>query len=162
MNPHGEPAYQPHPPTSHRRPRHWPWIAGIAAAFAAGTVISATNPPATPAPAATITVTAEAPAPAAAPAPATTRTVTVTRTVTPAPLATVPGEGTYLVGVDMAPGVWRAAATTADSCYWARLSSTDTGDIIDNNNTSGPVVLTIRKTDVAFETSGCAEWRRVS
>lgn len=170
MNPNGDHSpYQYQPPTPHarRRPRRWPWIAGIIGAFALGGVVTATNPPTTQ-PAAANTVTVTAPAPPAPPA--VTRTVTVTKTVratvkvtvTPAPLAMVPGDGTYLVGPDMPPGVWRSAPTDSGNCYWARLSSTDTGDIIDNNNTTGPTVVTVRRSDAAFESAGCSEWRRVA
>lgn len=32
------------------------------------------------------------------------------------------------------------------------------GDIIDNNNSKGPVTVTIKESDGYFETQGCADW----
>ena len=34
-------------------------------------------------------------------------------------------------------------------------------DIIANNNSSGPSVVTIKSTDKVFEDSGCEDWTRV-
>lgn len=72
---------------------------------------------------------------------------------------TFAGDGTYLVGKDVRPGVYKAAAMTG--CYWARLKSIDTSDIIDNQNADGPVVLQILATDKAVEVSGCSEFHKV-
>ena len=47
-------------------------------------------------------------------------------------------------------------------CYWARLSSLDTSDIIDNNNSSGPQVVEILPTDRAFLTQNCQTWTLAS
>jgi hypothetical protein len=107
------------------------------------------------------------------------RTVTVTVTVTPkatipppkpkptvapkpAPV-TIGGDGTFLVGSDVAAGRYKSGAPDSGNCYWARLSGTGDSfnDIIANNNSAGPSVVTIRKTDAAFETSGCNEWTKV-
>jgi uncharacterized protein YlxW (UPF0749 family) len=68
------------------------------------------------------------------------------------------GEGTYVVGDDVSPGTYRAAAT--DNCYWARLSSLNTSDIIDNNNSSGPVVMEIQASDKAIQVSGCGTFHK--
>lgn len=72
--------------------------------------------------------------------------------------STVPGDGTFLVGADIAPGVYSAAAQSG--CYWARLSSLDTSDIIDNGNPDGPVVIEVLASDRALELSGCAEFTK--
>jgi hypothetical protein len=71
---------------------------------------------------------------------------------------TIPGPGIYVVGEDIKPGEYR---TTGDDCYWARLSglSGELDDIIVNGFADGPAVLTIAKSDVAFENS-CGEWVR--
>src|SRR3954466_5332428 len=45
------------------------------------------------------------------------------------------GTGTFVVGQDIEPGTYRAAAS--QGCYWARLKSLDTNDIIDNQNADG-------------------------
>jgi hypothetical protein len=72
------------------------------------------------------------------------------------------GEGRYLVGSEIKPGVYH---TTGDDgsgdCYWARLSGNNSFDIIDNGNTTGPTTITISSSDHAFDTSGCAEWHKV-
>jgi predicted membrane-bound mannosyltransferase len=73
--------------------------------------------------------------------------------------STFAGEGTYLVGTDVKPGTYKADAM--EGCYWARLKSLDTNDIIDNQNADGPVVLQILGTDKAVEVSGCAEFHKV-
>jgi hypothetical protein len=76
--------------------------------------------------------------------------------------STVTGSGLYLVGTDIAPGTYH---TTGDDgsgdCYWARLSSTDTSDILDNDNTTGPTTITIYRSDKAFQTDGCADWHKI-
>lgn len=74
---------------------------------------------------------------------------------------TIPGEGLFLVGKDIQPGTYKSTPADSGNCYYARLSSTDTSDIIDNNNTSGPVVVTIKATDKAFSVSGCNEFHKI-
>ncbi|XKH58615.1 hypothetical protein LG293_16315 (plasmid) [Citricoccus nitrophenolicus] len=79
---------------------------------------------------------------------------------------TFPGNGTFVVGDDMKAGTYKSDAAPnsfMENCYWARLSGTsgDFGEIITNNNSQGPTTVTIRSTDVAFETSGCTAWERV-
>ena len=104
---------------------------------------------------ATETVTATAPAVEAAPAPAES---------TPAPVdsSDVAGDGTFLVGTDIKPGTYRSAKPASGNCYWARLRADDGGinDIIANNNSSGPSVVTVRKSDKLFKTQGCEDWTR--
>lgn len=68
---------------------------------------------------------------------------------------TVPGTGTYVVGEDIQPGTYRGEASPG--CYWARLSSLNTSDIIDNNNADGPVVIEVLPSDKALELSNCAD-----
>lgn len=137
----------------------------------------------TPAPAPAVTVTKAGAA--AVPVPA--QTVTVTGAPVPGPTVTVvqtaaavaagggsgggaataagfPGDGTYLVGTDVKAGTYRSPTPTSGNCYWARLSTTDgagTDGILANNNSAGPSVVTIQKTDKAFNTSGCEAWTKV-
>jgi hypothetical protein len=66
---------------------------------------------------------------------------------------TVPGTGTFVVGEDIEPGTYRAAAQPG--CYWARLNSLDTSDIADNDNADGPVVVEILPSDKAFQARDC-------
>lgn len=74
---------------------------------------------------------------------------------------TFSGDGTYLVGSDIRPGTYKAAASPG--CYWARPRDLNGGvdSIIDNNNADGVVVVTIKSTDKAFEASGCADFHRI-
>jgi len=72
---------------------------------------------------------------------------------------TFAGDGTYLVGTDVQAGTYKADASPG--CYWARLKSLDTSDIIDNQNPDGPVVLQILSTDKAVEVARCAEFHKV-
>jgi hypothetical protein len=77
---------------------------------------------------------------------------------------TFPGSGTFLVGSDIEPGQYRNADTgNLGMCYWARLSGTsgDFDEIIANGLTEGQTVVTIRESDVAFETQSCGEWTKV-
>ncbi len=71
------------------------------------------------------------------------------------------GDGTYLIGVDVQPGTYRAADT--GTCYWARLRNTDggVGSIIANSIGDGAQVVTIRASDEAFETARCGTWKKV-
>jgi hypothetical protein len=68
------------------------------------------------------------------------------------------GTGTFLVNKEINPGTYQAAASSG--CYWARLASADTSNIIDNNNSDGPIVVQIASSDVAFEDQGCATFHR--
>lgn len=65
------------------------------------------------------------------------------------------GDGFYLVGVDMAPGLWRNNGQASD-CYWER--STKTGDIIDNHFGDGGGTAYILPSDFQFETGDCGTW----
>jgi hypothetical protein len=68
------------------------------------------------------------------------------------------GDGTYIVGVDIAPG--RFASQAGSGCYWARLRSF-TGDfdaIIANDNPSGRAVVEISRADRGFQSKGCGIW----
>ncbi|ROS21811.1 hypothetical protein [Cellulomonas sp. PhB150] len=73
---------------------------------------------------------------------------------------TIPGDGTYLVGEDIKAGTY--ISNDNSGCYWARLSGTggDLGDIIANGNEEGRAIVTIKASDEAFETSGCADWHK--
>jgi hypothetical protein len=85
-----------------------------------------------------------------------------------APARVPPGDGIVLVGVDVAPGVYRSAPQTRTegvvrTCFWARLSGTtgSSSDTITSDLSDGPSVVTIAPTDVAFKTQFCGSWTRV-
>ena len=71
---------------------------------------------------------------------------------------TIPGDGIFLVGDDIAPGEYRSQSA---DCYWARLSGTsgEFEDIIANGN--GAAIVTIAESDYAFESRLCDEWTLV-
>jgi hypothetical protein len=68
------------------------------------------------------------------------------------------GDGTYLIGSDIQAGTYRSKG--GDLCYWARLKRTDgeLTSILANHVGPGAQVVTIKSTDKAFETRGCADW----
>ncbi len=79
------------------------------------------------------------------PTTATTTTTTVTTTTTSVvPQPTLPppplsfGPGVYEVGVDMPAGMYR---TTDEGCFWAKLRSSNTGDVSEFNYGAGPVTV---------------------
>ena len=103
----------------------------------------------------------------AAPAP----TVTVTEiqhdpgstvTVTATPTANAQGEatqisqdGVYVIGQDIPRGTWHTSG--GSQCYEATLASTDTSNIIDNNNFTGPDTVSLAGAK-AFDISGGCTW----
>jgi hypothetical protein len=87
-----------------------------------------------------------------------TKTVTYTPPPPPGPKTTIGTNGTYAVGSDIQPGTYRTAGGSA--CYWARLRTLDTGDIIDNNVSDGPQVVRILSSDAAFMTRDCGAWQK--
>jgi len=64
-----------------------------------------------------------------------------------------------VVGVDIAPGTYRTRRAS-NGCYWARLSGFGgtLGEIIANEVTDGPEVVTIAPGDKGFQSSRCATW----
>ena len=93
--------------------------------------------------------------------PAVTKTVTVTVAPPPppGPKTSIESNGTFVVGGDIAPGTYRAPGQYG--CYWARLRSFDTNDIIDNNVGDGPQVVQILPSDKAFLTRNCGDWHKI-
>jgi hypothetical protein len=85
---------------------------------------------------------------------------TWTNQITPwkAPTAAF-GDGTWIVSTEVAPGTWRNS-NSADGCYWERRSgsSGELVDIIQNEFTFSPTVVTIASSDTGFFTEGCATW----
>lgn len=67
-------------------------------------------------------------------------------------------DGTFIIGVDVAPGTYGAPG--GQFCYWERLSgfSGEFEDIIANGTGESGQVVTIADGDAGFETSGCGEW----
>ncbi len=105
-------------------------------------------------PATTVTITP--------PAVTTTVTARSTKTVTagpPKPAVAMAGDGTYEVGVDVKPGTYVSSAPDSGTCYWERSNGKDgVGGIIENGLSAGRVVVTIKKSDRFFTSTGCSDW----
>jgi hypothetical protein len=102
-------------------------------------------------PGATVTVTA-------------TPTVTVTETATPTANAQsqatqISADGVYVIGSDIPGGTWHSSG--GQQCYEATLASTDTSNIIDNNNFTGPDTVDLSGAKAFDITGGCA-WQQIS
>ena len=98
----------------------------------------------------------------ATPTPLYTPTITLTPTKTIPPTATLnplqanKEAGIYLVGVDIAPGIWRNNGNNP-KCYWQR--STKTGEIIDNFYGMAGGTIYIAPTDYQVELhEECGTW----
>jgi hypothetical protein len=69
------------------------------------------------------------------------------------------GDGSWIVGDDINPGTYRTRIAV-EGCYWERLSgfSGNLSDVIANDFTSAPAVITIGASDAGFTSSGCGDW----
>ena len=98
--------------------------------------------------------------------PATTVGVTTTAPATTrAPVTTAAPrewtEGIYEVGREIPVGTYKTSGGGGDNCYYARLRSDATTDIIANNNSTGPMTMRVRPTDKFVEFAGGCTWRKV-
>lgn len=89
---------------------------------------------------------------------ATSEGVPGTSSVTVTPFSF--GAGTYAIGSAIPAGRYRSNNPAVTSCYWARLSGFGgtLGEIIANDNASGPAVVDIAAGDKGFMSSSCATW----
>ncbi|SFC14413.1 hypothetical protein [Streptomyces aidingensis] len=72
----------------------------------------------------------------------------------------IPGNGgTFMVGVDIAPGTYKSAGNT-EECYWERLTdlSGSLDSIADNNFATGQAIVTIEDDDAFFTSNFCTDW----
>lgn len=88
-------------------------------------------------------------------------TTAPTRAITPAPSFASFGDGTYQVGKDIQPGTYRTRVGSS-SCYYERLSGFGgtVGEIIANNITGDPAIVTIAATDKGFQSQNCGTWTK--
>ncbi len=71
---------------------------------------------------------------------------------------TIPGSGTYFVGIDILAGTWTTKG--GDGCEWERLSALD-GDpdsVIASGDGSDGASVDVEETDLAFTTVDCDDW----
>ena len=93
------------------------------------------------------------------------------------PLDPIPGNGFFLVGPDIAPGLYRTDGTastfgvwindvpTEDSmCLWFTYSTPDANKdhVVATNMSIGPMYATINSEVKAFESQNCEPWIRVT
>lgn len=73
------------------------------------------------------------------------------------PKTIIDADGTYKVGVDLVPGVYKSAGPIeGGACYWKRSAADKT---IDNGLTKKAPIVTIEPTDTTFSTSDCQTWQ---
>lgn len=93
----------------------------------------------------------------------TNATPTATKSPSPSPSPkphfTTFGNGTWVVGKDIQAGTYRTRHNSS-GCYFARLRGFGgtIDDIIANDNTFAPVVVTIAPSDAGFQSQRCDQW----
>lgn len=73
------------------------------------------------------------------------------------------GDGVFVVGLDIEPGIYRAQGDHRGKVYWARLRNLrgESASIIANAFNDGMATVEILSTDVAFESRQSGGWRRI-
>jgi hypothetical protein len=127
-----------------RRRQRWP---SAVSAIAAGLTVGA----------AAVGAVGAAPAEAS---PATPRDHVANVSV-PGRILTAFNDGTWQVGVDVAPGTYTSAGAAGTDCYHARRTASTGGDILSSAVSRGPATVVLTEDDGWFETSGCATWNRI-
>ena len=89
--------------------------------------------------------------------PTVTQTSTKTPTITPTdnPLTMIHYDGFYLVGIVIAPGLWRSQGSD-NGCYWE--IDTRTGDIINNHFGMAGGTMYISTTAFQVSMKDCGNW----
>lgn len=143
-----------------RKRRIWLWIIGIIVALAiiSGIVNAFSGNSTTNIPAAQSTQPATQSSPTQAPA---QPTATPKPTQKPTPSFATFGDGTFQVGKDIQPGTYRTRVGSSN-CYYARLKgfSGSLDDILANDNTDAPAIVTIKSSDKGFESQNCGTWTK--
>jgi hypothetical protein len=127
---------------------------GVVAGMAAGAAV-------------TLTAAAIATAPAVVPAPTTISRHTPEPRVAAGGTVSVPGrvltafgDGSWQVGVDVAPGTYTTVGGL--DCRHALRAAVTGGDIAASAVEPDPATVVLTEDSGYFETSGCATWRRTS
>ena len=112
-----------------------------------------------------------------APAVALTAVTAAAPTASAEPLDPIPGNGFFLVGPDIAPGLYRTSGTASafgvwindvptqeSMCLWFTYSTPDANkdNVVSTNISMGPMFANINSTVMAFESRNCQSWTRVS
>ena len=78
-------------------------------------------------------------------------------TATQAILATDPhGDGIYIVGAQIAPGVWRSQSSDQRFCYWARRKYD--GVVLNSYYGLPGIEMRVQASDYEIEFDGCGMW----
>jgi hypothetical protein len=93
------------------------------------------------------------------------------------PTDAIPGNGFFVVGSDVAPGLYRTdgsastfgvwvndVPTEGSMCLWFTYSTPDANKdhVVATNISIGPMYATINETVKAFESQNCQPWTRVT
>ncbi len=112
-----------------------------------------------------------------APAVALTAITTAAPPVAAEPMDPIPGNGFFLVGPDIAPGLYRTSGTASafgvwindvptqeSMCLWFTYSTPDANkdNVVSTNISMGPMFANVKSTVLAFESRNCQPWTRVS
>lgn len=69
----------------------------------------------------------------------------------------IPGDGRYIVGLDVSPGIYITDDSRIENCYW-EISDPE-GNIVQNNLVNIATSITVTLTDGnGFTTEGCGRW----
>jgi len=108
---------------------------------------------------------------------ATMTAIAVAPPATADPMDPIPGNGFFVVGADISPGLYRTAGTgsawgvwindvpTEDSmCLWFTYSTPDPNPdhVVETNISMGPMYANINSTVKSFESRNCQPWTRVT
>jgi uncharacterized protein YlxW (UPF0749 family) len=77
--------------------------------------------------------------------------------------STISADGVYVVGKDIPPGIYHTSGNGGgfmNQCYYATLGSTDTSNILDNNNFNGLETVDVSGA-YAFQINGGCTWHKV-
>jgi hypothetical protein len=77
--------------------------------------------------------------------------------------STISADGVYVVGKDIPAGLCHTSGGGSgimNMCYYATLGSTDTSNILDNNNFNGPETVDVSGA-YAFQISGACTWHKI-
>jgi hypothetical protein len=99
------------------------------------------------------------PTTATKPAPKTATSASVPAPQPQAPTVPQFRDGNFVVGTDIQPGTYRTRKASS-GCYYSRLSGFggSFSEIISNENTDAPAVVTIAATDKGFKSTRCGTW----
>jgi hypothetical protein len=92
------------------------------------------------------------------------------------PMDPIPGNGVFVVGPDIAPGLYRTGGTASawgvwinniptqgEMCSWFTYSTADASKdhVVQANSSMAPMYANINTTIKAFESQNCQPWTRV-